>query len=166
MEALKVILGIGMVPVGRLTVYDALQSSFRSLKLNRDPACRLCGGQPDIHSVSNPETTASTTCTPAPGTMKSITTRELREVLATGFSGLLIDVREPHEHAIANIPQARLIPLATLPEVLDDLPRDREILVHCKMGGRSARAVQFLMDRGFAQVSNVAGGIDAWLAGE
>ena len=164
MEAIKWILGIGTVPIGRLTVYDALQSSFRVLKLNRDPACRLCGEQPDIFSVSNSETNASATCTPDSPTMNSITTSELRTLLANDFSGLLIDVREPDEHAVANIPQARLIPLATLPDQLGSLPRDREIYVHCKMGGRSARAVQFLLDQGFTQVSNVKGGIDAWLA--
>jgi adenylyltransferase/sulfurtransferase len=134
------------------------------LKLNRDSACRLCGEQPDIFSVSNSETNASATCTPDSPTMNSITTSELRTLLANDFSGLLIDVREPDEHAIANIPQARLIPLATLPDQLSSLPRDREIYVHCKMGGRSARAVQFLLDQGFTQVSNVKGGIDAWLA--
>lgn len=166
MEALKWILGIGSVPLGRLTVYDALQSSFRSLKLNRDPACRLCGEQPDIRSVANPETTASANCSPTHDSMTSITTRDLRAKLDAGFTGLLIDVREPNEHAIANIPQARLIPLATLPDHLDDLPRDREIFIHCKMGGRSARAVQLLLDNGFTQVSNVAGGIEAWLADE
>ena len=166
MEAIKLILGIGAVPLGRLTVYDALQSSFRSLKLNRDPACRLCGEQPDIHSVSNQETTTSATCTPAHDAMNSITTAELRTLLATDFTGLLIDVREPAEHALANIPQARLIPLATLPDHLAELPRDREILIHCKAGGRSARAVQLLLDNGFTQVSNVTGGMDAWLAGE
>jgi adenylyltransferase/sulfurtransferase len=152
------------VPLGRLTVYDALHSAFRTLKLNRDPACRLCGESPDLHSVSNQETTAAPTCTP--NTMESITTTELRALLATGFSGLLIDVREPAEHAIANIPQARLIPLATVPDQLDSLPRDREILIHCKAGGRSARAVQFLLDQGFTQVKNVGGGMDAWLAEE
>jgi adenylyltransferase/sulfurtransferase len=166
MEAIKLILGIGTVPVGRLTVYDALQSSFRTLKLNRDPACRLCGERPDIHSVCNQETTATATCSPTPDTMESITTTELRELLAANFAGLLIDVREPAEHAIANIPQARLIPLATLPDELGTLPRDREILIHCKAGGRSARAVKLLLDNGFTRVKNVAGGMDAWLAEE
>jgi adenylyltransferase/sulfurtransferase len=166
MEAIKLILGIGTVPVGRLTVYDALQSSFRTLKLNRDPACRLCGERPDLHSVCNQETTATATCSPTPDTMESITTAELRELLAANFAGLLIDVREPAEHAIANIPQARLIPLATLPDELGTLPRDREILIHCKAGGRSARAVRLLLDNGFTRVKNVAGGMDAWLAEE
>ena len=164
MEAIKLILGIGVVPLGKLTCYDALNSSFRTIKLNRDPQCRLCGDQPDIHSVSNAETTSSATCDAAPDTMNSITTSELRTLLAGNFNGMLIDVREPNEYATAHIEGSRLIPLKTLPEELDSLPRDREILVHCKSGGRSAKAVQLLLDHGFTRVKNVTGGIDAWLA--
>ena len=164
MEAIKLLLEIGEPPLGRLVCYDALRSSFRTLRLNRDPHCRLCGDDPAIRDVANPETTASATCSLSNTTMDTITTTELRTRLATGFDGLLIDVREPHEHAVSNIPGARLIPLGTLPDHLAELPRDREILVHCKMGGRSARAVQFLLDNGFTQVRNVGGGIDAWLA--
>jgi adenylyltransferase/sulfurtransferase len=163
METLKLILGIGSIPLGKLTVYDALQSSFRTLKLNRDPQCRLCGDHPEIRGVSNPETTAQATCAAPPENMESITTTELRELLADGFNGLLIDVREPQEHALAHISQARLIPLGTLPDALPNLPRDQDIYVHCKMGGRSARAVQLLLDHGFTRVKNVSGGMDAWL---
>src|SRR6478752_439754 len=90
MEALKLILGIGSVPLGKLTCYDALGSSFRSLKLNRDPQCRLCGDQPDIHDVTNAETTASTTCDFTSTSMETITTSELRAVLSENFEGLLI----------------------------------------------------------------------------
>lgn len=164
MEAIKLLLEIGEPPLGRLVCYDALRSSFRTLRLNRDPQCRLCGDHPSVHSVANSETTASPACSLSTPAMDTITTTELRARLATGFDGLLIDVREPHEHAVSNIPGARLIPLGTLPDHLDALPRDREILVHCKMGGRSARAVLFLLDNGFTRVRNVEGGIDAWLA--
>ena len=166
MEALKLILGIGTVPLGRLTVYDALQSSFRSFKLGRDPQCRLCGDHREIHSVSNPETTAQATCAATPHDMESITTAELRELLANDFTGLLIDVREPHEHAVSNIEGARLIPLASLQGELQNLPRDQDIYIHCKMGGRSARAVALMLGRGFVRVKNVSGGIDAWLIEE
>jgi adenylyltransferase/sulfurtransferase len=166
METLKLILGIGSVPLGKLTVYDALQSSFRTLKLNRDPHCRLCGDSPDIHSVSNPETTAQSTCTLPDNDMESITAAELRSLLSTNFTGLLIDVREPHEHAISRIPGARLIPLATLSGELETLPTDCEIYVHCKSGARSAKASRLLLDHGFPSVKNITGGIDAWLAEE
>ena len=163
METLKLILGIGVVPLGKLTCYEALNSAFRSLKLNRDPQCRLCGDHPEIHSVSNAETTASTACDFTSDTMESITTTQLRALLAGKFDGLLIDVREPDEYAVAHIEGSRLIPLKTLPDELASLPTDREILVHCKAGGRSARAVQLLLDHGFIRVKNVAGGMDAWL---
>jgi adenylyltransferase/sulfurtransferase len=164
MEALKLILGIGTVPLGRLTVYDALQSTFRSCKLSRDPQCRLCGDHPDITGVSNGETTAPACCDFTHNPMQSITTTELRALLAGEFTGLLIDVREPDEHAIARIEGSRLIPLKTLPDQLGSLPRDLEIYVHCKSGMRSAKAVRMLLDRGFSRVRNVTGGIDAWLA--
>ncbi len=163
MEAIKLILGIGKIPLGQLTVYDALGSRFRTLTLRRDGACRLCGDQPDIRTVANAETTASSPCPLTTNIMEAITVTELHTLLTENFQGLLIDVREPHEHATAHIPQARLIPLATLPLHLESLPRARPILIHCKAGGRSAKAVQFLLDNGFADVKNVSGGMDAWL---
>lgn len=163
MEAIKLILGIGQVPLGKLTCYDALNSAFRTLRLNRDPQCRLCGEQPEIHDISNAETTATASCDFTHEAMESITTAELRATLNGDYQGLLIDVREPEEHAVAHIDGARLIPLATLPDQLESLPKDREILIHCKAGGRSARAVQLLLDHGFTEVKNVAGGMDAWL---
>ncbi len=166
MEAIKLILGTGQVPLGKLTVYDGLTSSFRSLTLRRDACCRLCGDVPEIFSISNNETEASSACAISDTTMDTITTAELREILAGNFTSLLIDVREPEEHAVAHIGQARLIPLKTLPEHLESLPRDQEILVHCKAGGRSARAVEYLLENGFTRVKNVAGGMDAWLAEE
>lgn len=95
--------------------------------------------------------------------MPSITATELRKLLANDYQGLLIDVREPYEHEYTRIDGARLIPLATLPGHLDELPRDRDIHIHCKSGMRSGRAVEFLMEHGFTRVFNVTGGIDAWL---
>jgi len=163
LEAIKLILAVGRIPLGQLTVYDALESAFRRLKLRRDPECRLCGERPEIHHVANAQTTASDHCILTTNYMDTITVTELHSLLADNYQGLLIDVREPDEHALANIPQARLIPLATLPEHLDSLPRDRQIHIHCKAGGRSARAAKFLLENGFTRVSNVSGGMDAWL---
>jgi molybdopterin/thiamine biosynthesis adenylyltransferase/rhodanese-related sulfurtransferase len=163
METLKLILEIGTAPLGKLTVYDALQSTFRVLKLKRDPGCRLCGDHPDIHSVSNTETHSPIDCITTRETMESITTAELRTLLSGDFQGLLIDVREPAEHATAHIKGSQLIPLATLPSQLESLPHDREIFVHCKAGGRSAKAVELLLNHGFTRVKNVTGGMDAWL---
>lgn len=166
METLKLILGIGTVPLGRLTIYQALASSFRTLRVARDPQCRLCGDHPQIHSVTNPETTAAASCESDLTNMQTITTAELRKLLQNHFTGLLIDVREPDEHALARIEGSRLIPLKTLPDVVDQLPKDRDIYIHCRSGMRSAKAVQLLEQHGFTRATNVTGGIDAWLAEE
>jgi adenylyltransferase/sulfurtransferase len=166
METLKLILGIGELPLGKLTVYDGLKSSFRSLRIGRDPHCRLCGASPTIDSVANAETLASSTCAASRDEVPVITVDRLREILNGSFDGLLIDVREPHEHAVSRIDCARLIPLCELPSQLGELPRDREIIVHCKSGARSARAVKLMLESGFPRVTNVQGGIDAWLAGQ
>lgn len=166
METIKLILNIGHPPLGKLTVYDALNSAFRSLTLRRDPGCKLCGDQPEIFTVSNAETLAPAYCEIPDEAMETITTTELRQRLAGNFDAILLDVREPDEYAIASIPGSKLIPLGTLPDHLDELPKDQEILIHCKAGGRSAKAVAFLTEHGFTDVKNVTGGIDAWLAEE
>ena len=165
METLKLILGIGELPLGRLTVYDALKSSFRNLRISRDPQCRLCGASPTIDSAANAETLASNACSAVRDEVPAITANRLREILNGPFDGVLIDVREPHEHAMVRIEQARLIPLRELESHLAELPRDREMIIHCKSGARSARAVRFLLENGFTRVTNVQGGIDAWIAG-
>lgn len=164
MEAIKLLLGIGEPPLGTLLCYDALRTAFRPLRLRRDPACRLCGDAPTIHSVHNPETMAATSCSLPDPALPSITVDQLAARLAAGETPFILDVREPEEEAEGTISGARLVPLATLPERLDELPRDREILVHCKSGGRSSRAVAFLHQAGFPQAVNVAGGINAWNA--
>ncbi len=163
METIKLILGIGKIPLGKLTVYDALNSAFRTLTLRRDSHCKLCGDHPEIHHIANPETLAPAYCEIPNDSMEIITTTELRERLAGNFQGLLIDVREPEEYGIANIPTAQLIPLGSFPAQVDSLPKDREILIHCKSGRRSAKAVDILLAHGFTNVKNVDGGIDAWL---
>ena len=164
METIKLLLGIGEPPLGKLICYDALTTSFRSLRLRRDPACRLCGDAPSVHSVHNPETMVSSSCSlPDPG-MPSITVQQLGARLDAGETPFILDVRQPEEEAEGTIPGALLIPLATLPDRLSDLPADREILVHCKAGGRSSRAVNFLHEAGFPQAVNIEGGINAWNA--
>lgn len=164
MEAIKLLLGLGQPPTGTLICYDALRTSFRSLRLRRDPACRLCGDKPDIHSVHNTETMATSSCSLPDPALPSIGVDALAARLDSGETPFILDVRQPEEEAEGRIPGALLIPLATLPNRLGELPIDREILVHCKAGGRSARAVAFLHQQGFAQAVNVSGGIDAWNA--
>ncbi|WP_193213076.1 molybdopterin-synthase adenylyltransferase MoeB [Luteolibacter marinus] len=164
METIKLLLGIGEAPLGKLLCYDALGTSFRSLRLRRDPACRLCGDTPVIDSVHNAETTASATCTMSDPSLPSISVQDLAARIDAGDDLYILDVRQPEEEAEGTIPGAVLIPLGTLPERISELPAGREILVHCKAGGRSARAVKFLHEAGFPQAVNIDGGINAWKA--
>lgn len=163
MEAIKWILSLGNPPLGEILTYDALRTTFRTLKLPHDPSCKLCGDHPSIFSVSNSETLASTHCSLSNPSMQSITVTELKKRLETNtLNALLIDVREIEEWEIEHIPQARLIPLQTIPNHAEELPRDQEIIIHCKAGIRSARACEYLMSQGFENVTNVEGGFDAF----
>jgi adenylyltransferase/sulfurtransferase len=163
MEAIKWLLDLGEPPLGKLICYDALRSSFRTIALRPDPGCALCGTSPTIHRLDNSETMTDPTCSSADASVPAISVDDLAARLAASSDTVLIDVRQPEEFDAASIPGSRLIPLDQLPERLDEIPRDREVLVHCKSGGRSARAVDFLRQNGVDQAVNVAGGIDAWL---
>lgn len=167
MEAIKLLLGAGEPPLGRLLHYDALQTRFREFKLKRDPQCALCGDHPTITELVDYQDFCGV---PKPGETAAgpdeISVSELKRRLGADFSAVLIDVREPWEHEVANIPQARLVPLATFPGIIPELKAmglDREILILCKSGMRSDRACEFLRGEGFTNARNVAGGIDAWL---
>lgn len=163
-EALKLLLGLGAPPLGKLLCYDALRSTFRTLNLRRDPACRLCGDAPSIRSVDNPETRSAATCAMPEDSIPAISAAELAAKIDAGEQPFLIDVREPQEEAEGVIPGAQLIPLATLQDHFAELPADREIYVHCRSGGRSSRAVKLLQQAGLPRAVNVAGGIQAWNA--
>jgi len=156
-EALKLILGIGEPLIGRFLVYDALKMRFRDLKLRKDPDCPICGTHPTINSLHE----YAAYCAPASATDMTVT--DLKARIDAGSPPLILDVREPSEAAICSIPGAVLIPLGQLPRRLDELDRGAEIVVHCKSGGRSARAVAMLQEKGFARVSNLAGGILNWI---
>lgn len=159
MEALKLILGIGESLLGRLFIYDALVGSSRTLRLRRDPSCALCGEAPSIRTVHNAETNASHTCDSAGDW---ITVHELQTLLGNGFHGIILDVREPAEHAARHIENSLLIPLGHLPGRMTELPTDRDIIIHCKMGGRSAKALAYLKSQGFTRIRHLQGGMDAW----
>lgn len=161
MEAIKLLLGIGEPPLGKLLCYDALRTSFRTLRLARDPGCRLCGGNPTVDSLHNPETLASASCQVSDPALPSITIEQLAGFLENG-TPTLIDVRRPDEHAVASIPGSTLIPLHELPERLAEVPRDSTVYVHCKSGMRSAKAVALMRENEIDAI-NVEGGIDAWL---
>lgn len=164
METIKLMLGIGEPPLGKLLCYDALTTSFRSLRLRRDPACRLCGDAPSIHSVMNSETNASASCSVPGSEVPAISVQDLAARIDAGEDLYILDVRQPEEEVEGTIPGAHLIPLPELQERVSEIPADREILVHCRSGGRSARAVTFLQQAGIGGAVNVAGGINAWNA--
>jgi len=163
-EAIKILLGKGRPLVGRLLLYDALDLTFRELKLRRDPTCPLCGENRTVTSLVDYEEfcgigRGEDAALPEG---QEIGARDLQEWLRRGDEVQLLDVREPHEVEICAIPGARLIPLATLPERLHELDMSRVTVVHCKMGGRSARAVQLLRKAGLSRTYNLKGGILAW----
>jgi molybdopterin/thiamine biosynthesis adenylyltransferase/rhodanese-related sulfurtransferase len=163
-ETVKLLLGIGEPLIGRLLLYDALGMSFREMRLRKDPNCPVCGENPTVTELIDyqefcgiPQANAQAQTDEVP----EITVQELKGRLQNGNKVSVLDVREPHEYEVANI-GARLIPLAELPERLVELERNEPLAVHCKTGGRSARAVRLLKEAGFRNVYNVKGGIDAW----
>jgi molybdopterin/thiamine biosynthesis adenylyltransferase/rhodanese-related sulfurtransferase len=166
-EAIKLILGLGEPLIGRFLIFDALRMRFREIKLSRDPECAACGDTPTIHQL----TAYEGYCSPTAGTHgptdsrtdMDITVKELKERMDRGETPTLIDVREPSEAAICRIPGAVLIPQGQLPQQLASFDRNQEIVVHCKSGGRSARAVQFMTQQGFTNARNLTGGILAWI---
>jgi sulfur-carrier protein adenylyltransferase/sulfurtransferase len=158
-EALKLILGIGEPLIGRFLVYDALKMRFRDLKLPKDPDCPVCGLRPVITTLR--ESAAS--CDTRGGGAHELSVRDLKARIDAGRLPVILDVREPSEAAICRLPGARLIPLGELPRRLDELDPSDEIVVHCKSGGRSTRAVAMLQEKGFTRVSNLTGGILSWI---
>jgi len=165
-EALKLILGIGESLAGRLLLVDALRMSFRTLNLRKDPECPACGTHEITELIDYEEfcgvRQAAAADAAAQSAVPEITPLELAERITRGDDFDLIDVREPHEWDIARIPGARLIPLGKILEALPTLDSARDIVVHCKVGGRSAKAVQQLQASGFRKVWNLAGGINRW----
>jgi molybdopterin/thiamine biosynthesis adenylyltransferase/rhodanese-related sulfurtransferase len=164
-ETVKLILGIGEPLIGRLLLYDALSMRFREMKLRKDPGCPVCGENPTVTELIDyqefcgiPQANAQAQTDEVP----EITVQELKGRMENGAEKVsVLDVREPHEYEVANI-GARLIPLGELPERLVELDRDENFAVHCKTGGRSARAVKLMQEAGFQNVYNVKGGITAW----
>ncbi len=143
---------------------------FRELKLRRDPECPVCGDNPTVKKLIDyeqfcgmrPEPVAA----PAGGSAVNdweITVQDLKKKLDAGETPFILDVREPNEYQINRIPGSVLIPLGELPRRYQELPKDREIVAQCKMGGRSAKAMDFLKSVGFSNVKNLKGGILEWV---
>lgn len=167
-EVVKLILGAGEPLVGRLMLYDALGMKFRELKLRRNPECPVCGDHPTVTKLIDYEQFCGIPAAPPPppagGTpaMGEIDAKGLKARMDGGNKFVLVDVREPHEFQIGRIPGSVLIPLGELPKRLNELNPADDIVVHCKMGGRSAKAIDFLKTQGFSNLTNLKGGILAW----
>lgn len=165
-ETIKLILGQGEPLVNRLVLFDALKMRFREMKLRKDPKCPLCGQNPTIKELIDYEAfcgvTAATT-SPNAEPVDEITAVELKRRIDLGQDIQIIDVREPHEYAIARLPNATLIPLGTVTERIRELDPTRETVVQCKGGTRSAKAIRALKEAGYkGALINLKGGITAW----
>ena len=170
-EAIKLILGGGNTLIGRLLLYDAWSMRFRELKLRRDPECPVCGDDPTIRELIDydqfcgvaPAQTAAASEVPDGFETTAV---ELKGAIDSGRDPFILDVREPQEYQICRIPGSVLIPLAQVgarvPEI-EAAAKGRPIVVHCKMGGRSAKAVQLLRQQGLERAQNLKGGILAWI---
>jgi adenylyltransferase/sulfurtransferase len=156
-EAIKIIAGIGSPLVGRLLTYDALRMRVRDITLPRDPACPACGARPTITTLK----AVTVSCAVPVNEETTMTVEELLAWRVRQVPHVLIDVREPSEHAVDCIERATLMPLGSLASTIDALPRDRPVVVHCRTGARSARAVAMLRAKGI-DARNLAGGIEAW----
>ncbi len=165
-EAIKLIIGEGELLVGRLLLFDALKMKFRELKLRRNPECPLCGDHPTIKHLIDYDQFCGVTPPPAATEVSDweITPLQLRQRLDNGERVTIIDVREPHEWQIANLETygSRLIPLGQFADRIGELDQNDDIVVHCKMGGRSAKAYEVLKKAGFTRIKNLKGGILAW----
>ena len=148
---------------GRLVHFDALQFRFREFKLRRNPECPVCGENPTVTELIDYEEFCGIGRGEESGhAIPEIDVHALKERLDQPEPFTLVDVREPEEAAICRLPDAVLIPLGELADRLNELDRDAEILVHCKSGGRSAKAVELLLAEGFSNARNIQGGINAW----
>ena len=164
-ETIKLILGQGDSLVGRLLLVDALGMKFRELKLRKNPDCPVCGTHRTITKLIDYDQFCGirgVEAAPATeGKMSEISVEELKKKIDSKEDIFILDVREPHEYQICNL-NGHLIPLGDLPKRMGELDASREIVAHCKMGGRSAKAVALLKQAGFNRVSNLTGGITAW----
>jgi adenylyltransferase/sulfurtransferase len=165
-EALKLILGIGEPMIGKLMLYNALDMSFDFVKLRKNPKCKVCGENPEITEPIDYEAFCGVPGHDhdegSAGAGWDITAPELKARMQQGNHLRLIDVREPHELEISHIEGAQLIPLGQLAARLSELDSAEEIVLFCKAGPRSTRALELLVSAGFRKIKNLKGGINAW----
>ncbi len=167
-EAIKLILGVGESLVGRFLLFDALKMRFRELKVRKDPDCPVCGTHPTVIQLIDYEQFCGVApVTPAVATSSEVqdevTVEQLKTRLERQDAFLLLDVREPQEFQICRIPGSVLIPLGDLSSRLSEVEGRDDIVVHCKSGVRSGKAVRLLREAGYSQARNLKGGILAWI---
>jgi adenylyltransferase/sulfurtransferase len=170
-EAIKLLAGIGDPLVGRLMVYDALEMTYRQVKIHKDPQCAVCGENPTVTELIDYEAFCGSISDLAAEAAKdsTISVRDLKSMLDARDRGeddfVLIDVREPGEYEIVQIPGSILIPKGDFMDgsALADLPTDKRIVLHCKVGGRSAEALAVVKGAGFGDAVHVGGGVLAWV---
>jgi sulfur-carrier protein adenylyltransferase/sulfurtransferase len=171
-EAIKVITGVGQTLLGRLMIYDALEMTYRQVKVRKDPNCAVCGDNPTVTELIDYEAFCGTISDEAAEAARdsTITALQLKDMLDARAAGeddfILIDVREPNEFEIVSIPGAILIPKGEFLDgsALEKLPQDRRIVLHCKVGGRSAEALAVVKGAGYSDAVHVGGGILQWIA--
>ena len=170
-EAIKVLTGTGDPLVGSLMVYDALEMTYRKIKVRKDPNCAICGENPTVTELIDYEAFCGAVSQAAADAIvdSTINVKQLDEMLKARERGekdfILIDVREPGEYEIVNIPGAVLIPKNEflMGDALAKLPQDKQIVLHCKAGGRSAEVLAAVKGAGFKDAIHVGGGVLAWV---
>jgi len=162
-ETIKLILGQGDSLAGRLLLIDALGLKFRELKLRKNPDCPVCGTHRTITQLIDYDQFCGIRGQeePAGNDIPTMSVEDLKKKLDAKADVFILDVREPHEYQICNL-RGYLIPVGDIPKRASELDSSREIVAHCKLGGRSAKAVNFLRRAGFTKVYNLTGGINAW----
>jgi rhodanese-related sulfurtransferase len=165
-EALKLILGVGETLIGRLLLYNALDMSFEYVRLRKNPACKVCGEHPSVTGLIDYEAFCGVPGrqveTGSAGQQWDITPTELAQALKDGKALHLVDVREPHELEISHLENTLNIPLGQLGMRSHELDPQDEIVLICKAGVRSTRALHILLGAGFRQLHNLKGGLNAW----
>src|SRR5882757_1645298 len=166
-EAIKLLTGIGDPLVGRLMIYDALEMTYRSVKVRKDPECAICGKNPTVTELIDYEAFCGAVSEEAAEAAigSTISAKDLAAMIDAGDNIFLVDVREPNEYEIVSIPGATLIPKGEFVSgaALEKLPQDKRIVLHCKSGARSAEALAVVKNAGFGDAVHVGGGVLAWI---
>ena len=166
-EAIKMLIGIGESLSGRLMIYDALEMSYKTVKINKDPECAVCGKNPTVTELIDYEAFCGGVSEEAEAAVvgSTISAMELKGMLDRDDAIFLIDVREPNEYEIVSIPGATLIPKGEFlnGSALEKLPQDKQIVLHCKSGARSAEVLAVIKAAGFSDAVHVGGGVLAWV---